>query len=258
MKRKTFQPQEKSKRMKTVALSASMPNIEADEVLQRMREKDTEKVVPLKQRNSLKEIKRKAKVYELFSHLLSHLECEDYRDVEDVVLFFKADYMLDNVLLNLDCSDVAAVQKYCCTCFVLQWKFERVESSPDYYDTAIQLKIFNDLYDDESVEDLTKQLIRTEIRVLAAVQFEVEYITPYDFVLTLMCTSGLLHVGESDVFFKYQISKTLKNMLNCNHIRFLKAEEVAHLIIWLVRKKFFYLPLDHIKNMEEFYKTINV
>ncbi len=258
MKRKTFQPQpqlEKRKKPSIVRL-ASMPNIAAEEVLQRMREKD----VPLKQNKKLQVIKRTANIYNLFAHLFSRLECEDYRDVDDAVIFFKADYMLDNVLLKLECADVATVQQYCCVCFILTWKFERVEEASCYFDVAVVLTTFDESFDDVGVDELTNILIRREVQALNAVQYRVEQVTAYDFCLALMCTKGCFYVGESEILFKYQIRQTLEKFLKCNsNTRLMKAEKIAHLLIWLVRKNYFYLPPKHkFKNMEEFYKMIKV
>lgn len=252
MKRKTFQPQLQAKRKKhSILRLASMPNIAAEEVLKRMREKD----VPLKGNKKLQEIKRTANIYNLFAHLLSRLECEDYKDVEDAVIFFKADYMLDNVLLKVEC-DVAAVQQYCCVCFILQWKYERVEIPSDYYDVAIVLKTFDESFGDLGVDELTTILVKREIEVLAKVQYRVEQITAYDFVLTFLCTRGCLYVGESDSKFKKEIKQKLEQLLRHNsNTRLMKAEKLANLLIWFVRKEYFYLPLEQ-SNMEEFYKTI--
>ena len=265
MKRKTFhsqpqpqpqpqpQLQKQAKRKKpSIVRLPTNPNIAKEEVLQRMREKD----VPLKQNKKLQVIKRTANIYNLFAHLFSRLECEDYKDVEDAVIFFKADYMLDNVLLKLEC-DVAAVQQYCCVCFILQWKYERVEIASDYYDVAIVLKTFDESFDDVGVDELTKILIRREIEALNAVQYRVEQVTAYDFVLTFLCTRGCLYFGESDSKFKKEVKQKLEQLLKHNSTRLMKAEKIANLLIWFVRKQYFYLPLEQ-SNMEEFYKTIKV
>lgn len=256
MKRKKIQPQEvQAKRKKpSIVRLASMPNVEAEDVLQRMREKD----IPLK--GNKIEVKRTANIYNLFAHLFSRLECEDYKDVKDEVIFFKADYMLDNVLLKLECADVATVQQFCCVCFILQWKYERVEEvGADYYDVAVVLKTFNESFDDVGVDELTKILIRREIEALAAVQYRVEQVTAYDFVLTFMCTTGCLYFGESDSKFKKEVKRKLEQLLkHDSNTRLMKAEKVAHLLILFVRKQYFYLPLDPCNEIEEFYKTIKV
>lgn len=260
MKRKTFQPQppqgQPKRKKHSIVRLASMPNIAAEEVLQRMRKKD----IPLKQNKKLQAIKRTANIYNLFAHLLAHLECEDYRDVEDAVIFFKADYLLDNVLVKLECADVATVQQYCCVCFILTWKFERVEEASCYFDVAVVLRTFDESFNDLGVDELKKILIRREVEALAAVQYRVEQITAYDFVLSFMSTIGCFYVEESEIIFKYQIRQTLENFLKYNkNIRVFKAEDIAYLLIWIVRKEYFYLPPKHkFKNMQEFYKKIKV
>jgi len=266
MKRATTYFNKKAKRRKIVKRLASMPDIEAELVLKRMRQKD--EAIQCEDFAAIQKWKHKANVYYLLSMLFLNLECDDPKEVEDEVILFKTVYLLDEVLVKASLN-VKLVEEYCVVCFIIIWKFVRVEESPDFEQVAYVLDAFrrgkrypNDWNASQQRVKSIKTILRMrEVAVLTITDFNININTPFDFIKTFMCSPGILYNDESEYEFKEKVNERLEELIKSSKqsLRKFKSETIAHLIIWLYREKSFGPFQDgNLKNVQKVYEQLKV
>ena len=261
MKRKSSLVRKNAKRQqvkKQIKRLATMPNIDAENVINRMREKDLQ--IPCNKFNEIQKKKKEAQVYYLLTGLLQWFECDE-GDVQDEVLFFKTIYFLDQVLVKAKTLAVKKMEEYCVVSFIIQWKLERIQVNPGFDEAAE----FLESYRQKRCSELKHSLLLMELEVLHLMNYNLYTITPFDFVKTFMCTQGCIYTYECEYLFEKKASDTLKRIIKSSeyNLRRFKAETIAYLIIYLVRGREFgpakqYYTATHDVSIETVLQDIKV
>ena len=230
MKRKLSLFKNNVKRQQVVKRMASMPDIDTEAVVNRMREKDLQ--IHCDNFNKIQEKKEKAQIYHLLSGLLRWFECDE-DDVQDEVLFFKTIYFLDQVLVKAKTLAVKKMEEYCVVSFIIQWKVERIQINPGFHKVAEFLEFYR------GSKCSKHSLLMTEREVLRLMNYNLYTVTPFDFIKTFMCTQGCVYSDECEYLFEKKANDTLKKLMKSSayNLRRFKAETIAYVIIYLIRGK---------------------
>ena len=259
MKRKLSLFKNNAKRQKQVVKRlASMPDIDTEDVVNRMREKDLQ--ITCDYFDKIKKKKKEAQVYNLLSGLLRWFECDE-DDVQDEVIFFKTVYFLDEILVKANTLTENKIEQYCVVSFIIQWKLERIQVNPGFDEAAD----FLESYRQRKCSTLKHSLLMTELEVLRLMHYNLYTITPFDFIKTFMCTQGCVYSDECEYLFEKKANDTLKKLMKSSayNLRRFKAETIAYVIIYLIRGKGFgpsreYYTDTHDVNIEAVLEDIKV
>ena len=231
----------KRRRVKIIKRLPCMQNINKQDVLLRMRQKDRIGGNYL----LIEKIKKDVDVYYLLRALFLrfHLEITNgssVKDVHDSVLFFKTIYFLDEILIKQTALTQDEMEEYCLISFLIQWKLERVARHPFLNELAKFLIEYRDGRSSK-ITFLKHHLRKMEMKVMQVMQYDLYVVTPFDFIKTFMCIPGCIYLDDSEYLFEKMACDTLQDVVESGryNLRKYKAETVACFIIWLVKEKDF-------------------
>ena len=218
-----------------------MQNINKNDVLSRMREKDRIGG----DYSVIQNIKKNVDVYYFLRALFLNFQLEmkdgsSLQDVQDDVLFFKTNYFLDEVLIKKTSLTQHKIEEYCLISFLIQWKLERVTTHP-FLDELADFLFQYRHGRSGNITPLRQHLRKVEMEVMQLMHYDLYVVTPFDFVKTFMCSPGCMYLDDCEYLFEKNACDTLQEVVQSGkyNLRKYKAETVACFIIWLVKKKNF-------------------